>query len=143
MKRYKTQSAEETRDIGRQTGLTLKRGDVVGLTGPIGAGKTVFVQGVADALGIKEAVTSPTFTLISEYHGTMPFHHMDLYRLTSAQEFAWLGVEEILEGDGVTLVEWSEHAQGELPARTICVSISIEGDGTRRIMIDDIHKEKR
>ena len=128
-----TTDAEATRDAGRRFGGTLRSGDVVALSGPLGAGKTVFAQGVAEALGIEEAVTSPTFTLIAEYAGIMPFYHMDLYRLGAPEEFAWLGVEEMIDGEGVTLLEWSERAGEELPDRTIRVSIDILGDGVRRI----------
>ena len=137
MSSYRTQDADATRALGRQIGASLKPGDVVGLTGPIGAGKTVIAQGVAEALGIEEAVTSPTFTLISEYQGTLKLYHMDLYRLSSAEEFAWLGVEEMLGGKAVSLIEWSERAWEELPERTIGISITIEKDGERLIVIDD------
>ena len=130
-----TRNAEETRDEGRRFGTTLKKGDVVALSGPLGAGKTVFVQGVARALDIRETVTSPTFTLISEYEGAMPLYHMDLYRLGTPEEFAWLGVEEMLNGEGVSLVEWSERAGDELPERTIRVDIGINGDGSRTITV--------
>jgi len=131
----RTQDAEETRDVGRRLGGTLQPGDVVALTGPLGAGKTVFAQGVAESLGIDEPVTSPTFTLISEYEGRMPFYHMDLYRLGTPDEFAWLGVEEMLNGSGVSLVEWSEKAGEELPDRAIHVRIEICDDGGRIIII--------
>ncbi|MCK5250193.1 MAG: tRNA (adenosine(37)-N6)-threonylcarbamoyltransferase complex ATPase subunit type 1 TsaE [Spirochaetaceae bacterium] len=131
----RTQDAEETRDVGRRLGETLQPGDIVALTGPLGAGKTVFAQGVAESLGIGEPVTSPTFTLISEYEGNMPFYHMDLYRLGTPDEFVWLGVEEMLNGSGVSLVEWSEKAGEELPERAIHVRIEFSNDGGRIIVI--------
>lgn len=130
-----TLNAEETRDVGRRLGAKLCKGDVLALTGPLGAGKTVFAQGVAEALGIKENVTSPTFTLISEYTGTMPFYHMDLYRLSTPDEFTWLGVEEMINGEGITLIEWSERAESELPEKTIRITIAVNGDGTRKISV--------
>ena len=108
---------------------------MVALTGPLGAGKTVFVQGIAAALGIKETANSPTFTLISEYEGRMNLYHMDLYRLATPGEFAWLGVEEMLDGSGVAVVEWSERAGDELPDRSIEVSIGIVENGDRIINI--------
>ncbi len=135
MSQIRTQDAEETRDVGRRLGGTLQPGDVLALTGPLGAGKTVFAQGVAESLGIDEPVTSPTFTLISEYEGRMPFYHMDLYRLGTPDEFVWLGVEEMLNGSGVSLVEWSEKAGEELPDRAIHVRIEICDDGGRIIII--------
>jgi len=132
----KTTDAKGTRDVGRRLGESLCPGDVVALRGPLGAGKTVFAQGVAIALGIEEPVTSPTYTLISEYEGNMPLYHMDLYRLASPDEFTWLGVEEMLNGNGISLVEWSERAGEELPERSIHVSIELADKGARIITID-------
>jgi tRNA threonylcarbamoyladenosine biosynthesis protein TsaE len=135
VKKLHTRDAEETKEAGRRLGSTLTAGDVIALCGPLGAGKTVFTQGVAESLGIEEPVTSPTFTLISEYYGRMPMYHMDLYRLGTPEEFAWLGVEEMMDGEGVSLVEWSENAGDELPDRTIRVDIRINSDGGRTIAI--------
>ena len=135
MTEHITRSPEETRLAGRNLGAHLQAGDVVALTGSLGAGKTVFVQGVAEALDIRETVTSPTFTLISEYEGRMPLYHMDLYRLGTPEEFAWLGVEEMLNGRGISMVEWSERADEELPDRTIHVIIDFRDDGGRDIRI--------
>lgn len=131
----RSDSAEATRELGFRMGRELKSGDVVALEGPLGAGKTVFVQGLAGALGITEAVSSPTFTIISEYRGLMTLYHMDLYRLNTPEEFAFLGVEEIIEGDGVTVVEWGEKAGDELPERSIRVNITIGDDGERLIQV--------
>lgn len=135
MKMLHTRDPEGTREAGRRLGSTLTAGDVVALCGPLGAGKTVFTQGVAESLGIEEPVTSPTFTLISEYDGTMPMYHMDLYRLGTPEEFVWLGVEEMMNGEGISLIEWSEKAGDELPDRTIRVEIQINRDGGRTISI--------
>ena len=131
----RSDSAEATRELGFRMGRELKSGDVVALEGPLGAGKTVFVQGLAGALGITEAVSSPTFTIISEYRGLMTLYHMDLYRLNTPEEFAFLGVEEIIEGDGITVVEWGEKAGDELPERSIRVNITIGDDGERLIQV--------
>jgi tRNA threonylcarbamoyladenosine biosynthesis protein TsaE len=135
MTRLISRSAEETREAGRRWGEAMVPGTVVGLTGPLGSGKTVFVQGVAEGLGIDEPVTSPTYTLIAEYRGTMPLYHMDLYRLAGPEEFAWLGTEEMLYGDGVCMVEWSERAGDGLPTDAYTVTIGIEEDGGRSIVI--------
>lgn len=135
MTKIETQDSEETREAGRKLGESLKPGDVIALSGPMGAGKTVFAQGVASALGVEEPVTSPTFTLICEYEGKMPLYHMDLYRLGTPDEFAWLGVEEMLNGRGVSMVEWSERAGEELPERAIEVKIEISEIGNRIITI--------
>lgn len=130
-----TLNAEQTRSAGRDFGKTLIPGDVVGLSGPLGAGKTVFVQGIAESLEVDGPVTSPTFTLISEYQGQMPLYHMDLYRLAASEEFVWLGTEEMLNGCGITVVEWAERADNELPDRTIRVQIGITGGESRSITI--------
>lgn len=132
-----THDAAGTRELGKRFGKRLVPGDVVALSGSLGAGKTVFVQGVAQALGITEPVTSPSFTLISEYRGTMKLYHMDLYRLGAKEEFVWLGVEEMLNGSGVSLIEWGERAKDELPERTIHVTIRIAEDGHRLVTITD------
>jgi len=127
--------AKDTEKIGRRLGETLKPGDVVGLSGPLGSGKTVFVRGVAAALGIQERITSPTFTLISEYEGNMPLYHLDLYRIHTPEEFVWLGVEEMIGGNGISLIEWSERAAHNLPERTIRVTIAIADNDSRLISI--------
>jgi len=135
MNLVRTANAGETRKVGKTLGDTLKPGDVLAITGSLGAGKTVFAQGVAESLDIREPVTSPTYTLISEYEGRMPLYHMDLYRLGSPDEFTWLGVEEMLNGNGISLIEWSERAGGELPKRTITIRIEIEDNDGRVITI--------
>ena len=126
---------KDTEKAGRRLGETLKPADVVGLSGPLGSGKTVFVRGVAAALGIQERITSPTFTLISEYEGSMPLYHLDLYRIHTPEEFVWLGVEEIIAGKGISLIEWSERAEHNLPERTIRVTIAIADNDSRLISI--------
>jgi len=134
--RIRANNTEETRRTGKSLGDSLKPGDILALTGPLGVGKTIFAQGVAESLGIKETVTSPTYTLISEYSGRMPLYHMDLYRLGSPDEFVWLGVEEMLNGDGISLIEWSERAGEELPERTITVRIDLIDGDSRIITIE-------
>ena len=104
-RRITSDSSEETRSAGRRWGEGLDPGAVVGLTGPLGSGKTVFVQGIAEALGIEEPVTSPTYTLIAEYSGRLPLYHMDLYRLDTPEEFSWLGADEMLYGEGVKITQ--------------------------------------
>lgn len=105
------------------------------ITGPLGVGKTVFAQGVAEALGVDYAVTSPTFTLVNEYSGKLPLYHLDLYRLDSPDEFAWLGFGEMLDGAGVSVIEWAERAGAELPERTFKVAMEFIGSERRSIAI--------
>ena len=100
-----TGSALKTMALGECLGRRAEPGDVFCVCGGLGAGKTVLAKGVARGLGVKEVVTSPTFTLINEYSGRLPFYHLDVYRLSGPQEMAALGYEEHFYGSGVTLVE--------------------------------------
>ena len=128
-----SRSPEETQALGVRLGVRLGRGDVVACIGPLGAGKTCFLQGLARGLGVTTAVTSPTFVLVNEYRGRVPVHHVDAYRTASLTELVDLGLEEMLHGDGVTIVEWADKLLPLLPPRTITVSIEGLGDEPRRI----------
>ena len=127
--------AEETERAGEALGHSLRPGDVVALTGELGAGKTCFVRGVARGLGVATGATSPTFVLINEYRGRVPVHHVDAYRTTTLEELMDLGLAELFDGDGVTLVEWAEKLRPLLPARAIEVHITGVGDEPREITI--------
>ena len=129
-------SAEETEEAGFSLGKILQRGDVISLRGSLGAGKTVLAKGIARALGISEAIVSPTFTIVQEYDGTMPMFHLDLYRLSGEDEFESMGGEEFLYPDGVTLIEWSEKIGTMLPDSTIFIEITINDDLSRSISIE-------
>ena len=131
-----TISPEETEAAGVRLGATLKSGDVVALTGELGAGKTVFVQGLARALGVGTAATSPTFVLVNEYRGRVPVHHVDAYRTTSLAELMDLGIEEMMDGDGFTVIEWAERVEPLLPARAVRVRIAGVGDEPRTIVVE-------
>lgn len=122
----KTSSAEETFELGRRFAAFLTPGTVVALSGELGAGKTAFAKGVACGLGVTAHVTSPTFTLINEYQGRLPFYHMDAYRLEDEEEIWQLGLEEYFAGPGVVLVEWPERVAALLPAGCIRVEIRKE-----------------
>jgi tRNA threonylcarbamoyladenosine biosynthesis protein TsaE len=106
------------------------------LQGPLGAGKTTFVRGVARGLGIDEPVTSPTFTLVAEYRGRMPLYHIDLYRINGVEEFELLGPEDMMGAEGVVVVEWGERAHDALPEDRIVVRVNILDDGARRVEIE-------
>jgi len=131
-----TISPEETEAAGAGLGATLKSGDVVALIGELGAGKTVFVQGLARALGVGTAATSPTFVLVNEYRGRVPVHHVDAYRTTSLAELMDLGIEEMMDGDGITVIEWAERVEPLLPARAVRVRIAGVGDEPRTIVVE-------
>jgi tRNA threonylcarbamoyladenosine biosynthesis protein TsaE len=113
--RLRTSSPEETREVGAAIADLLVPGDVVSLTGDLGAGKTNLVQGAARKLGVTEQVASPTFVLIREYRGLLPIHHLDIYRLERVQDVLDLGFEDLLDPGGVMFVEWGSGIEGLLP----------------------------
>jgi tRNA threonylcarbamoyladenosine biosynthesis protein TsaE len=113
---------------------------VLALIGPLGAGKTAFVRGLAAGLGIpSREVTSPTFSLISEHRGTLALFHADLYRLDDPGAVAGLGLEDYAERGGILAVEWAERAAGLLPAGTVTVRFERLGPRTRLITVEGLH----
>ena len=110
-----SESRDQTYGIGRAMAGFLGDGDIVALTGGLGCGKTVFAQGVCAGLGVREAVTSPTFTLVQEYAGRYPVHHFDFYRLESAREIDELDLPGYFEAGGVCLIEWAERGLAFYP----------------------------
>ena len=134
---FTTSSAEETISLGYKIGKLLKKGDIIAMQGTLAAGKTTITKGIAQALGITETITSPTFCLISEYQGKMPLYHMDVYRLDGREDFINLGTDDMLYGDGVCIIEWSEKIMEELPSSTIILKITPQEDGKRLIQIEN------
>lgn len=134
-----TFSPAETHAAGRRAAQKLEPGAVVCLAGDLGAGKTVFAQGIAEGLGIGEPVCSPTFTLIQEYKGgRLPLYHFDVYRIDGPWDMDDLGYEEYFYGDGVCLIEWGSLIEELLPENTIYVNIAKDnskGFDYRRISI--------
>lgn len=143
-----SRSPEDTRELGLRLGRQLPRGAVLALQGLLGTGKTTLVKGIAAALGVPDAVTSPSFTLVSQYEGRRPdgplaLYHIDLYRLGEERELASIGLEDILAAagsGGLAVIEWAERAAsllGEegLRERTMWVRIELQSDGARRIRI--------
>jgi len=128
-------SPEETQAAGERLAQTLTPGDVVGLTGDLGAGKTCFIQGLARGLGIKGHATSPTFVLINEYRGRLPVRHVDAYRTESLAQLLDLGLPELFDEPGITVIEWADKVEPLLPPRTVRVHIAGVGDEPREITI--------
>lgn len=130
-----THSPEETIALAEKIGNKLCGGDIIAFNGTLAAGKTTFTKGLAVALDIDETITSPTFTIISEYEGKMPLYHIDAYRLTSGEDFYNLGIDDILYGNGLTVIEWSEIVESELPKDVIKIDIEIIENTKRKISI--------
>ena len=127
----RSQSADQTRELGRQVGRAAQPGDVVLLAGNLGAGKTVFTQGLGEGLGVKETVNSPTFVLLREYHGRLTLYHYDLYRLDDIEQAVAREWQEFLYGDGLSAVEWADRASELLPPEHLLLEFTIESETGR------------
>ena len=132
-----TVSPEETRNLGKKTGAAIESGIVIALSGDLGAGKTLFVQGLASGLDVPadHYVTSPSYTLINEYPGRFRLFHIDLYRINSENDFEDIGIHEILSGDEVAAVEWAERLKEAIPAEYLSIHFKIIDDQKRKIKI--------
>lgn len=133
----RSNSAEETKELGRKLAPYLQAGDAVLLFGDLGAGKTQFVQGVARGLGIADDVTSPTFNILLEYRGTLPLYHFDLYRLDpdSPDQLEDIDFFGVVEGDGASFIEWGDRFPDEMPEDRMEISLSVGDDQVRRIRV--------
>ncbi len=131
-------SQEETIEFGKKIGENLKSGAVVALDGDLAAGKTYLTKGIALGLGITEEVSSPTFTIISEYPGKYRLYHMDVYRLENSDDFLDIGGEDMLYGDGVCVIEWSKKIKDILPKNTIFIEITVNPDSSRNITMSGL-----
>lgn len=131
-----THGPEETFLLGSVVGELLEPGDFLALDGELGAGKTQFVRGLAAgaALAADDLVSSPTFTLINEYRCRIPLHHLDLYRLTSAEEVLELGFDEYLANGGAMVVEWPDRLKSELPQELLLIRFTIIGEMERELV---------
>ena len=133
---YLTHSPKETEALGEKLAFQLKPGTVIAYTGDLGAGKTAFTRGLAKGLGVTEAVTSPTYTIVNEYlSGRLPLFHFDMYRLGSSDELFDIGWEDYLSRGGICAVEWSEHVTDAMD-HAIFVRIKRLNDTDREICIE-------
>lgn len=137
-----TKSSEETEAIGKKLGEAAKAGQIYTLDGELGVGKTILTKGFAKGLGISEAISSPTFTIIQEYEeGRMPFYHFDVYRIGDVEEMEEIGYEEYFFGEGVCMIEWGSLIEEILPEETIRIRIEKDldkGFDYRRIQIEGL-----
>ena len=132
----RTETPEQTREVGDVLATFLRPRDTVILTGDLGAGKTTLVQGIGRGLGVEEHVASPTFTLVREYAGRLDVAHVDVYRLERIQDVVDLGLDELGGPDRVLLVEWGDAVEELLPDDRLLVELTTDGVGeTRRITI--------
>lgn len=106
------------------------------MSGDLGAGKTTLIQGICEGLGIKDYVTSPSFTIINEYNGKLPVFHIDLYRLEEIESIKDLGIEEYFQKDGIIIIEWAERMFDLLPKKALKIKIEVIDENTRNIVRD-------
>ena len=132
-----TKSPEETQALGEEIGRELSCGDIVAITGELGAGKTCLVQGIGWGAGVdpKVYMTSPSFTIIKAYRGRIPVHHIDLFRLNTIEEAYELPIEDYFFGKGVTIIEWADKIESLLPPGHLRIHIEIVSENERRIKI--------
>lgn len=127
----KSRSASETMKIGYHLGCNLVAGDVILLIGDLGTGKTCLTQGIAKGLGVPGYVRSPTFVLVSVHQGRIPLYHMDMYRLGNLEEVLALGLEEYMDGEGVSVIEWADKAIDAFPRGCLVVRIMYKSKNVR------------
>jgi len=137
--RYTSSSAAETRRIGLEFGRLLKKNDFVAMFGDLGSGKTVFVGGIAEALGIRDHIVSPTFAIVNEYIGSLPLYHFDMYRIKDADSLFDIGFYDYVDNGGICVVEWSENIEAALPDSCWRVTISGSGEAERSITIERVN----
>jgi tRNA threonylcarbamoyladenosine biosynthesis protein TsaE len=132
-----SRSPEETLHFGALLGKYVTKGSVIALSGELGSGKTCLTQGIAKGLGVPGHfyVTSPSFTLINEYPGLLRLFHVDLYRIDKISELDEMGLDEMLESDSVTVIEWAEKIADMLPRERLSISLSIVDDRTRDLRV--------
>lgn len=124
----------ETKKFGVELGKTLKKGDVIALIGDLGTGKTTLSKYIGEGLGISEMITSPTFTIVQEYHsGRIPLYHFDVYRIKDLEEMFELGYEEYFYGEGVSIVEWADQIMEIMPKEAKMITIEYGKNPDERI----------
>jgi len=136
MKVFISKNEDESRRIAFDMGKNAKPGEVYSVTGTLGAGKTLMAKEFALGLGISDDITSPTFTILEEYSGKIPFYHFDLYRIESPEEIELMGFEDYFYGNGVSWIEWAEKCGSLMPEKHISVTIEIISDEERRITLE-------
>ena len=132
-----TNSPEETQIIGRKIGELIKSATIIALTGDLGAGKTVFVQGLAKGISVPDGyyITSPSYTLINEYPGRIPLCHVDLYRIGDKDDIEDIGLWDILNGDNVVAIEWADRMKDNLPFEHVAIDFEFNDTDSRKLTL--------
>ena len=134
MRKLILKNEDETRAFGLELGASLRKGDIVALIGDLGTGKTALTKYIAEGLGIRETIISPTFTIVQEYRqGRLPLYHFDVYRIGDPEEMYELGYEEYFYGDGVCVIEWADLIEELLPEYTKVIRIEYGKNQEERI----------
>lgn len=142
MKIIESFSVEDTFELGKQIGIEASPGLVITMDGDLGAGKTLFTQGLAEGLGVTEPVNSPTFTILQVYDtGRMPLYHFDVYRIGDSEEMDEIGFDDFIYGEGVSVIEWASQIEDILPEHYMKINITRnpqEGFDYRKITIENL-----
>ncbi len=134
MVRIVLKGLKETEEFGEKLGSILKPGDIISLTGDLGAGKTTLTKSIGKGLGVEDYITSPTFTLINEYKGRINLYHFDVYRLEGSMDLYDLGFEEYIYSDGISIIEWGDKIEEALPKERINIRIEKDTELDERII---------
>lgn len=141
---FESNTLHDTCQIARDFAANLKGGDIICMYGDLGAGKTEFVRAMAQELGIEDYITSPTFTIINEYKGSLDLYHFDVYRIADSDEMYEIGYDEYINGDGICVIEWAQLIEDILPHERYNVTITkdyLKGENYRKIVIERIEEK--
>lgn len=134
-----TYSEEDTKELAEMLGSKIAEPIIITLEGDLGVGKTTFTKGLGKGLGVKRVITSPTFTIIKEYAGRMPFYHIDAYRLEFSEED--LGIEEYILSKAVTVIEWAKFIEEVLPTNKLAIQINYKANNIREVIFETEDKQ--
>lgn len=137
-KEFHTSSPEDTIELGKRIGGCLKGGEIIAYRGGLGVGKTTITRGIAMGMGLEDNVSSPTFAIVNEYHGSgrLSLYHFDMYRISGGEALETTGFFDYMDGDSVIAAEWSENIEDELYGDVITLTLEAEGEDGRRITLD-------
>ncbi|WP_071650330.1 tRNA (adenosine(37)-N6)-threonylcarbamoyltransferase complex ATPase subunit type 1 TsaE [Spirochaeta thermophila] len=137
MNEYLSRGPEETEAVGRRIASRITAPVVVALYAPLGGGKTTLMRGLARGWGYDGPVTSPSYTIVTVYEGEVPIYHIDAYRIASEEDLIYLGLEDILYGDGIAVIEWAEKVKTLLPERHVSITIEVVDASRRKITVKE------